>query len=183
MYRTYALMTIKYFRAKRSTIDCTETVYLLEIVLTSNHRFDQDELAESFVRTFRNQIFAPGQQLLMDFKSIPLRMTIRTVELVDLSSLNASGGAQTQTNPQSRGILVNETAVNYFKDAKSPINIKGSTKRPAANSVVRPDFKFEDMGELANLRCKEQWTCYSTAPASFTGVGLDMLTRTRYRRA
>lgn len=82
----------------------------------------------------------------MDFKSIPLRMTVRTVELVDISSLNSAGGAQQQTSPQSRGILTQETAVNYFKDAKSPINIKGSTRRPAANSVIRPDFKFEDMG-------------------------------------
>jgi len=108
--------------------------------------YDQDELAQAFVRTFRNQIFAPGQQLLMDFKSIPLRLTVRTVELVDIAALNASGGAQQQTSPQSRGILTQETAINYFKDSKSPINLKGSTKRPAANSVVRPDFKFENLG-------------------------------------
>ena len=82
----------------------------------------------------------------MDFKSIPLRMTIRTVELVDISSLKSPGGAQQQTSPNARGIVTQETAVNYFKDARSPIALKGSTKRPAANSVVRPDFKFEDMG-------------------------------------
>lgn len=108
--------------------------------------YDQDELAQAFVSTFRNQIFAPGQQLLMDFRSIPLRMSIRTVELVDIASLNSAGGAQQRTSPQSRGILTPETAVNYFKDARSPINLKGSNRRPAANSVVRPDFKFEDMG-------------------------------------
>lgn len=50
------------------------------------------------------------------------------------------------TSPQARGILTPETALNYFKDARSPINLKGSTRRPAANSVIRPDFKFEDMG-------------------------------------
>ncbi len=109
-------------------------------------RYDQDELAQAFVRIFRNQIFAPRQQLLMDFKSIPLRMTIRTVELVDISSLKAAGGGQQQTGAQSRGIVTPETAINYFKDAKSPINLKGSMRRPAANSIVRPDFKFEDMG-------------------------------------
>ena len=106
--------------------------------------YDQDELAQAFVHTFRNQIFAPGQQLLMDFKSIPLRMTVRTVELADISSLK--GGGQQMTNPQARGILTSESSINYYKDAKSPINLKGSTRRPAANSVVRPDFKFEDMG-------------------------------------
>lgn len=109
--------------------------------------YDQDKLAQAFVQTFRNQIFAPGQQLLMDYQSIPLRLTVRTVELVDISSLRGgSGGAQQQTGRQARGILTPETQVNYFKDTRSPINLKGSTRRPAANSVVRPDFKFEDMG-------------------------------------
>jgi vesicle-fusing ATPase len=104
--------------------------------------YDQDELAQAFLNTFRNQIFAPGQQLLMDFRSIPLRMTMRTVELGDLSRQPS----QPLTNPQARGVLTPETALNYFKDARSPINLKGSTRRPAANSVVRPDFKFEDLG-------------------------------------
>lgn len=108
--------------------------------------YDQDELGRAFVQNFKNQIFAPGQQLLMDFRSIPLRMTIRTVELVDISSLKASGGAAQHTTPNARGILTQETQTNYFKDARTPINLKGSNRRPAANSVVRPDFKFEDMG-------------------------------------
>lgn len=106
--------------------------------------YDQDELAKAFTQTFRNQIFAPGQQLLMDFRSIPLRMTVRTVELVDISSLKASGAQH--TSPNARGILTPESQINYFKDAKTPINLKGSNRRPAANSVIRPDFKFEDMG-------------------------------------
>nr|POE93314.1 vesicular-fusion protein sec18 [Quercus suber] len=108
--------------------------------------YDQDELAQAFVHYFPNQIFAPGQQLLMDFKSIPLRMTVRTVELVDIASLRSQGEAQQMTSPQARGILTKETRINYFKDARSPINLKGSNRRPAANSVVRPDFKFEDLG-------------------------------------
>jgi vesicle-fusing ATPase len=106
--------------------------------------YDQDELAKTFTQTFRNQIFAPGQQLLMDYRSIPLRMVIKTVELVDISSLKASGAQH--TSPQARGILTPESQINYFKDARTPINLKGSNRRPAANSVIRPDFKFEDMG-------------------------------------
>lgn len=104
--------------------------------------YDQDELAQAFLNTFKNQIFAPGQQLLTDFRSIPLRMTVRTVELGDLSGQ----GSQPVSHPQARGVLTPETALNYFKDARSPINLKGSTRRPAANSVIRPDFKFEDLG-------------------------------------
>ncbi|SMY25723.1 unnamed protein product [Zymoseptoria tritici ST99CH_1A5] len=107
--------------------------------------FDQDELADAVTKVFRNQIFAPGQSFLLDFRGPKMKLTVRTVELVDLASLKSSGGAQ-QTHPQARGILIPETTINFFKDAKSPIQLKGSTRRPAANSVIRPDFKFEDMG-------------------------------------
>ena len=109
--------------------------------------YDQDELALAFTNAYRNQIFAPGQQLLMDYRSVPLRFTIRTVELVDFRTLGApDGNAQQRTDPQARGILTPESAINFSKDTKSPIQLKGSSRRPAANSIIRPDFKFEDMG-------------------------------------
>ncbi|KAF4548886.1 ATPase-like protein 15 [Elsinoe fawcettii] len=116
---------------------------------TTDIPYDQDELASAFIQNFRNQIFAPGQQLLMDFKAIPLRLTVKTVELVDLSALRGGQGGQagqTHTDPRARGILTPETQINYYKDARTGINLKGSNRRPAASSVVRPDFKFEDMG-------------------------------------
>lgn len=106
--------------------------------------YDQDQLAAAFVKNFRNQIFAPGQQLLMDYQGIPLRMVVKTVELVDLSMKSESQAPS--PDPRSRGILTQETLINYYKDIKTGINIKGSNRRPAANSVVRPDFKFENMG-------------------------------------
>ena len=113
---------------------------------TTDAPFDQDELATSVVQIFRNQVFAPGQGFLLDFRGMKLKLTVRTVELVDLSSLKGAGAVSQQTHPHARGILTPESVINFFKDAKSPINLKGSTRRPAANSVVRPDFKFEDMG-------------------------------------
>jgi vesicle-fusing ATPase len=108
--------------------------------------YDQDILADAFVRQFENQVFAPGQQLLMDFKNIPLAFKIKTVQLVDLSMEKASGSAPTMSTPNSRGILTRQSAITFYKDASSPIKLKGSTKRPAANSIIAPDFKFEDMG-------------------------------------
>ena len=115
--------------------------------------YDQDELAQAFVHTFRNQISAPGQQLLMDFRSIPLRMTVRTIELVDISSLNGhSGGAQQRRDAQARGILTPESAINFSKDAKSPINLRGSNRRPAANSVIRPDSSLRIWALVALTR-------------------------------
>jgi len=109
--------------------------------------YDQDKLAAIFQKNFENQIFAPGQQLLMDAMGIVLRMVVRTVQLVDLSMMGSepTSGAPL-SDPNARGILVPQTQINFVKDARSDIQIKASNKQPPANAIVRPDFKFEDLG-------------------------------------
>jgi vesicle-fusing ATPase len=109
--------------------------------------YDQDMLADYFIKLYENQMFAPGQQLVMDHKSIVLGIIVKTVQLVDLSMEKpGSSSAPSVSSPQSRGILTRHTAITFFKDPKTPIKLKGSARRPAANSIIAPDFKFEDMG-------------------------------------
>ncbi|TVY19727.1 Vesicular-fusion protein sec18 [Lachnellula arida] len=88
--------------------------------------FDQDVLAEAFIKQFENQIFAPGQNLLMDYKNIPLMFRVKTVQLTDLSMEKSHEGNPTlcQITHQAQGIF----------------------KAAGANSIIAPDFKFEDMG-------------------------------------
>lgn len=83
----------------------------------------------------------------MDHRGIPLSLTIKTVELMDLMSEKESQQpGNVATDPTARGILTPHTLLNFYKDAKSGLNLKASDRRPAANSIIRPDFKFEDMG-------------------------------------
>jgi vesicle-fusing ATPase len=82
----------------------------------------------------------------MDHKNIPLRFIIRTVQLVDLSMEKVAEETPTLTDPNARGILTRQTRMNFYKDPKSGINLKASIRRPAANSIIQPSFKFEDMG-------------------------------------
>ncbi|KAF9696834.1 hypothetical protein EKO04_005579 [Ascochyta lentis] len=113
---------------------------------TTDVPYDQDELATQFKKNFENQLLAPGQQLLLDVKNIPLRMSIRTVQLVDLSMEKSDTSAPPLTDPRARGILTRHTQVDFFKDARTDIKLKASNRRPAANSIIQPGFKFEDMG-------------------------------------
>jgi vesicle-fusing ATPase len=109
--------------------------------------YDQDELANAVIKNFENQIFSPGQKILMDHKSIPLLLTVKTVQRVDLTSEKAGAAAgSTETDLAARGILTRHTQITFFKDARTGINLKPSNRRPAANSIITPDFKFEDMG-------------------------------------
>ncbi|KAH0839229.1 hypothetical protein AYO21_05644 [Fonsecaea monophora] len=109
---------------------------------TTDAPYDQDDLAKEITKLFNSQMFAPGQRFLMDLKSIPLNLTVKTVQLADLSEK----AAPTTSDPLARGILTPQTQINFFKDGKTPINLKASSRRPAANSIIAPDFKFEDMG-------------------------------------
>ncbi|KAF9893066.1 transport between ER and Golgi ATPase protein [Aspergillus nanangensis] len=108
--------------------------------------YDQDELAQVVIRNFENQLFAPGQKILMDHRSIPLILTVKTVQRVDLSSEKSGSEGHVETDPTARGILTRHSQINFFKDARTGINMKPSNRRPAANSIIQPNFKFEDMG-------------------------------------
>jgi len=99
------------------------------------------------LQTFDRQIFAPEQRLLMDYRSVPLLIVIKTVQLVDLSIDGSTAASEpTVTDPRARGIVTPQTQMNFFKDSKSGVNLKASSRRPAANAILAPNFKFEDMG-------------------------------------
>ena len=82
----------------------------------------------------------------MDDRSIPLLLTVKTIQLGDLSEKPKTSSAPTHSDPHVRGILTPYTLINFFKDARTGINMKPSNRRPAANSIIQPDFKFENMG-------------------------------------
>lgn len=92
-------------------------------------------------------MFAPNQRLLMDYRSIPILVVLKTVQLVDLSMGKPSAASEpSHTDTRARGILTRQTLMNFFKDSRSGINLKASSRRPAANAILQPNFKFEDMG-------------------------------------
>ncbi|KAJ5989186.1 hypothetical protein N7481_004396 [Penicillium waksmanii] len=93
--------------------------------------YDQDDLAKAVISNFQNQLFAPEQRLLMDHKSIPLLLSVKTVQRVDWSEKVDLNSGKIETDPIARG---------------TGLNMKASNRRPAANSIIQPGFKFEDMG-------------------------------------
>lgn len=111
--------------------------------------YDQESLAKHFIKCYENQILAPKQQVIMSFQNIPLRCYISTVELIDMSlEKPQETGSPSDGNPRARGILTRQSEVSFIRAPNSvmkPMNLKGSAKR-SANAIVRPDFKFEDLG-------------------------------------
>ncbi|KAK6342529.1 transport between ER and Golgi ATPase protein [Orbilia javanica] len=114
---------------------------------TSEELYDQDDLSKLLVRSFQNQMFSPGQLAILDVRNMRLQLHVKTVEIVDLTQEKGTSSQQpTTSDPSVRGILTPQTFITFYKHASSPIKLKGSSKRPAANSIIQPNFKFEDMG-------------------------------------
>ncbi|KAK6503678.1 transport between ER and Golgi ATPase protein [Arthrobotrys musiformis] len=109
--------------------------------------YDQDDLSKLVIRNFQNQMFSPTQLLILDVRNMRLQIHVKTVEIVDLTQEKGTSSQQpTTSDPSVRGILTPQTFITFYKSAASPIKLKGSSKRPAANSIIQPNFKFEDMG-------------------------------------
>jgi vesicle-fusing ATPase len=120
----------------------------------TNHQFDQDDLAESFAETFQQDIFAPRQPGMWEYgfgeapkTKVRFKYMVRSIQFFD-SGLEKPG--EPTTSFSERGMLLpGQTVVNLYKAdtaGNSALRIKSSETRPAANAIIRPDFKFADMG-------------------------------------
>ncbi|KAK9479062.1 P-loop containing nucleoside triphosphate hydrolase protein [Lipomyces japonicus] len=110
----------------------------------SDYQYDQDELAKWFISCYKDQIFSPGQRVIMDYKAMLFKIIVRSIQLVDLGEKPTS--APVASHPYVRGILTPHAQITFYKASDSPIKLRASSKRPAANAIIQPNFKFEDMG-------------------------------------
>src|SRR5262249_33493358 len=89
------------------------------------HPLDQDVLAAAFVKQYQNHVFAPGQLLLLNHGNTKFSIKIKTVQLCDLRMEKTSGPSEILTDPRARGILTSQSSITFYKDAASPIKLKG----------------------------------------------------------
>lgn len=107
-------------------------------------QFDPEQLQQQLCHLFKSQPFAPGQLFVFDLQSFIIRAQVKAIKLTDMTFNEKDSAAS--INPMSRGILMGETQIEFFKSPKEPLNIKASKRRAPANAIIQPSFKFEDMG-------------------------------------
>ncbi|BAO39846.1 vesicular-fusion protein SEC18 [Kluyveromyces marxianus] len=107
--------------------------------------FDQDDLAKQFLKSFESQIFSPTQYLIFEFKGHIFDLRVRSTQTIDLGDVEVV--APISTSIESKAILIKQTQINFFKGRDGLVNLKSSNSlRPRSDAVIRPDFKFEDLG-------------------------------------
>ncbi|CCG83613.1 Vesicular-fusion protein sec18 [Taphrina deformans PYCC 5710] len=110
----------------------------------SPDQYDPEKLQALLCRLFDSQPFAPGQLFIFDLQSFLVRAQVKSVNLTDLTFDSQENSAT--ENQMSRGIMTNETQIEFFKSPANPLNLKASARRAPANAIMQPSFKFEDMG-------------------------------------
>ncbi|KAM0330577.1 hypothetical protein ACHAQA_003525 [Verticillium albo-atrum] len=113
---------------------------------STKETFKADELAAEFRKTFRNQLVSPGQRFLLPIRNVTLLLVPTSVGLVQLGMASEEADATTSTDPQCRGILVEETNVNMFKAPDSDVDLKSDGKGANINPILAKNFNFEDLG-------------------------------------
>ncbi|KAK8205891.1 vesicle-fusing ATPase [Phyllosticta capitalensis] len=111
-------------------------------------KFDQEQFAAYFMRTFDGQVLAPGQQLLMNFQNIRFRLLIQSVKLGNVTDLMTDQNDDERTDPNARGMLHKGTQAFFQSEKDSPVGVtftypKG--KKLQANQLLKSGFKFEDL--------------------------------------
>ncbi|CAR23659.1 AAA family ATPase SEC18 [Lachancea thermotolerans CBS 6340] len=108
-------------------------------------QFEQDDLAKQFLKNFESQIFSPTQYLIFEYKGHIFDIKVKGLQTIDLGDVEIV--TPISTGIETKGILIKQTQINYFKGRDGLVNLKsGNSLRPRSDAVIRPDFKFEDLG-------------------------------------
>ena len=108
-------------------------------------------------RDYDGNILNAGQPLIVQHGGYTLKATVRSLVNMDISREKPGGAAPPSGGGGHLGIVTTVTELTFVKAEGARINIKASSKRAAANAVVRPDFNFGDLGigglddEFANI--------------------------------
>ncbi|KXJ96509.1 P-loop containing nucleoside triphosphate hydrolase protein [Microdochium bolleyi] len=114
----------------------------------SSVMYMQNELSEALIRKTIGDFYAPKQAGLMvygmDDKNDPkLKFEVDSVQFLDPYTGNLDKAID---SAEERGILTETTELVFNKAHGSPINVQLDNRAPAKNAIIRPDFKFADMG-------------------------------------
>ncbi|KAF9971654.1 transport between ER and Golgi ATPase protein [Actinomortierella ambigua] len=112
--------------------------------------FDARHMSQQFIQVFNNQVLSGGQALVMDFQNTRLLLFIKGTELVGMDAvqngMRAPDGQELNPTPGYRGVLTQQTQVQFTRATDSNIRLVGAARKKPAVTLIQPNFKFEDMG-------------------------------------
>ncbi|SPQ95215.1 Vesicle-fusing ATPase [Plasmodiophora brassicae] len=100
---------------------------------------DEDALVQHFHDKLSYMIWSVGQALAIDYQGTSIKVTVLHLEIAEI------GGAKSMAPP--RGVILKGTTMVSFETTKRDTLITLQKSRAQARSnILRPSFKFADMG-------------------------------------
>ncbi|CAL1600014.1 unnamed protein product [Knipowitschia caucasica] len=136
----------KFDKSKQCISTMTVEIDFLQKKSMDRNPYDTDKMNSEFVQHFNNQAFSVGQQLVLSFSDKLFSIVVKDMEAMDPSILK---GNKAPGNKQKieLGLLLPDSQVIFEKSETSSVTLSGRSKtRESRQSIISPDWNFEEMG-------------------------------------
>lgn len=136
----------RFDKSKQCISTMTMEIDFLQKKSVDSNPYDTDKMASEFIQHFNNQAFSVGQQLVFSFCDKLFSLIVKDIEAMDPSILK---GKKSSGNGQKIeiGLLIGNSQVIFEKAESSSVTLTGRSRtRESRQSIISPDWNFEEMG-------------------------------------
>lgn len=136
----------RFDKSKQCISTMTMEIDFLQKKNADSNPYDTDKMASEFIQHFNNQAFSVGQQLVFSYCDKLFSLIVKDMEAMDPSILK---GKKTSDNKQKIeiGLMLGNSQVIFEKAESSSVTLTGRSRtRESRQSIISPDWNFEEMG-------------------------------------
>lgn len=136
----------RFDKSKQCINSMTVEIDFLQKKNVDSNPYDSDKMASEFIQHFNNQAFTAGQQLVFNFCDKLFSIIVKDIEAMDPGVLK--GNQASGKKPKIEiGLLLGNSQVIFEKSETSSVTLVGRSKtRESRQSIISPDWNFEEMG-------------------------------------
>lgn len=140
------VINYRFDKSKQCISTMTMEIDFLQKKNADSNPYDTDKMASEFIQHFNNQAFTVGQQLVFSYCDKLFSLIVKDMEAMDPSILK---GKKASDNKQKIeiGLMLGNSQVIFEKAESSSVTLTGRSRtRESRQSIISPDWNFEEMG-------------------------------------
>uniref|UniRef100_A0A8C6U084 Vesicle-fusing ATPase n=1 Tax=Neogobius melanostomus TaxID=47308 RepID=A0A8C6U084_9GOBI len=142
----FLVTNYRFDKSRQCISTITTEIDFLQKKNADSNLYDTDKMASEFIQYFNNQAFSVGQQFVFSYCDKLFSLTVKDMEGMDPSILK---GKTASSNKQKIeiGLLIGNSQVIFEKAETSSVTLTGRSRtRESRQSIISPDWNFEEMG-------------------------------------
>lgn len=136
----------RFDKSKQCISTMTMEIDFLQKKNADSNPYDTDKMSSEFIQHFNNQAFSVGQQLVFSYCDKLFSLVVKDMEAMDPSILKGKKASGNKHKIEI-GLLVGNSQVIFEKAESSSVTLTGRSRtRESRQSIISPDWNFEEMG-------------------------------------